>query len=303
MISELQRETRKQYAGSSDAAAICGIDPYRSAGDVYLEKTGQAEGFAGNTNTERGNLLEPVLLTWAEQKLGSPLSRDQMCVDASGLLCTNFDALIGGDASVEAKTATDAMEWGDEGTDQIPERHVVQAHHGFACRPSLRVCWVPVLLPGYRSLDFRMYRVDRNDELADAIAERCGHFMLHHVKLGIPPDDFKPSLEVLKRVRRKLNKVVPIADALVDRYIAAKAAAKQADDDAEEAQAAVIAALGDAEGGTFGDGRTLTYHSQLQVRLDTDRIRQEYPDIARECEKEVVFRVLRLPRAAKGKKS
>lgn len=300
MITAQQATARQQYAGSSDAAAIVGVDPYKSAADVFLEKTGQVTSFEGNEHTERGNLLEPVLLTWAERKLGKPLLRDRMHVDASGLLCANFDALDGAEASIEAKTATDAAEWGEEGSDEIPERHIVQAHMGFAVLPALRVCWVPVLLPGYRSLDFRLYRVERNAQLADAIAERCREFMEKHVRLGIPPDDFRPSLEVLKRIRREPNKTVELPDALVDRLIVAKAAVKQAEGDCEAAQAAVLTALGDAERGTFSAG-SLTYLPQTQKRIDSDRLRTEYPDVAQACEKAITFRVLRLPKGAKGK--
>lgn len=45
MITESERELRTRYIGSSDAAAVCGLNPYRSAYDCWLEKTHRVEPF------------------------------------------------------------------------------------------------------------------------------------------------------------------------------------------------------------------------------------------------------------------
>ena len=47
--------------GASEIASIAGMNPYSSAWDVWLMKTGQKEPFAGNTHTEWGHRLEPVI--------------------------------------------------------------------------------------------------------------------------------------------------------------------------------------------------------------------------------------------------
>jgi len=52
--------------GASEIAAACGIDPYRSPLQLWLEHTGQCEPFAGNEFTEWGLLVEPALLSWYE---------------------------------------------------------------------------------------------------------------------------------------------------------------------------------------------------------------------------------------------
>jgi putative phage-type endonuclease len=254
-----QRELRKRYIGSSDAAAVCGLDPYRSAFDVWLEKTGQADGFEGNENTERGNLLEPVVLAWAQDKIGQPFKRDVMMVAPDGLLVANLDGVgypkLSGDFIVEAKTSTSIDEWGEPGTDQVPERVTVQVHHQFAVAgPAYRLAYVPVLLPVFGRFDFRLYRVERSDELADVVAERGAAFMRDHVLRRVAPEGCLPSLEVLKRVRREPKSVVPVADELVDSFVALRAARLQAEKDEREAEKALLAALGTAEGGEFSRG-------------------------------------------------
>lgn len=56
--TESWHEYRKGGIGSSDIAAIMGLCPWRSAYDVWLEKTGRKEGFSGNEATRRGQALE-----------------------------------------------------------------------------------------------------------------------------------------------------------------------------------------------------------------------------------------------------
>lgn len=267
MITVEQRELRKKYIGSSDAPAILGVDPHRSAYDVWLEKTGQADGFEGNADTDRGNLLEPVLLAWAENKLSAALLRDQFIVHEDGVLAANCDGIqpkihvgplpppLTEPFVVEAKTGTNADEWGEPGSDEVPDRVLIQTHHQmYVAGPDYRVAWVPVLLPVFGRFDFRLYKVERNDELADVVAQRGVMFWREHVEPRIPPNGCLPSLEVLKRVRREPNKSVPVADELVDRLIVARADMKQAADEVEAAQVALLTALADAEGGTYSRG-------------------------------------------------
>lgn len=260
MITQEQRLARADKIGSSDAAAILGLDPYRSAADVYLEKTGQAAGFEGNDNTDRGELLEPAIIEYAMRELGwAHCGRDRMFTHASGLLVSNLDACAPDNGEIiEAKTTVDPTGWGQDGTDEVPERVLAQVHHQFVCVPSARVAWVPVLMPGFKKFDFRLYKVARNDELCAAVEQQGLDFMRNHVLPRVQPSDFRPSLEVLKRVRRTPSKIVPVADELVERYLAATAAKKTVCDDCEKAQSYLLAAMGDAEGATWSGG-SITY--------------------------------------------
>lgn len=260
-ITAEQRIARQKAIGSSDAATVMGLNPYQSIADLWLEKTGRATGFDGNAATDRGNLLEPVLVTYAELELGIPLERN-VTVHSNDypILVANLDALaVELPASVEAKSSTMNEDWGEDGTDEVPERVSIQVHHQMVCvGPHCRVAYVPVLLPGFRSFDFRMYRVERNDAIANGIIEACMTFWDKYVVTDTPPDDYRPSLEVLKRVRRVPNKIVEIPGDLVKDYEIASALAKSADKQKKDAQAALIAALGDAEAGTHSGGQ-VTY--------------------------------------------
>jgi hypothetical protein len=131
-------------------------------------------------------------------------------------------------------------------------------HHGFALT-GYRLAYVPVLLPVFNRFEFRMYRLERNDALADAVAEAGRRFYRDHVEADKQPADFRPPIEVLKRMRRVPNKTVPVSGELLDAWVTARAALKVATEEEEAFKAAVLAELGDAEAGDPGDGRLLTY--------------------------------------------
>lgn len=268
MITAEQRIARQSYVGSSDAPAICEVDPYRSAADVFLDKTGRVTEWAGNDATEAGALLERAVVDWFAREMNVELRRDVFMLAGDGLRCANLDARIAdAPAIVEAKTSgivgpADAG-FGDvlEGPNvELPERVLVQIHHQFhVAGPDFRVAWAPVLIGGK---GFRLYRVDRNDELADAVAERCRDFMLNHVRADVPPPDCRPSLDVLKRVKRTPNKTVEIDAELLGELLERKCARLAAEKAEKEAEAAVLAALGDAEAATWPGGSLTYYETQ-----------------------------------------
>ena len=255
MLTAEQAIERKKYLGSSEIAAVMGLDPFRSAGDIWLEKRGMLDRWEGNENTERGTLLEPVILDWAEGKLKKEFHRNVMKVHPSGVLCTNFDALVEDDSmglawsyieSVEAKSTVSDEEWGNEGTDEVPPRVILQCHMGFACLPTLRAAWVPVLMPGYRKFDFRLYRVERDEAIVEAVVSAGTNFM-QQVREGVQPDKFSASIEVLKRVRREPGKIVEVDNALVGQWAASRQARLGAEKVEAAAEAALIAAIGDGD--------------------------------------------------------
>ncbi len=263
MITAEQKQLRSCRIGSSDAPAVVGLDPNKSAADVWLEKTGQADGFEGNAACDRGNWMEPALLAFAHSRLPTKFVADRIFIHPSDLLCANLDAITEDETeAIEAKSTVIDDGWGEDGTDQVPERVMVQTIHQFVCVPTLQVIWVPMVIPkpignGMATFDWRLYRVDRDAELVEFVESAGINFMEKFVKPMIRPDEFKPSVEVLRRVRREPNKEVPIADELVDALIVAKAAKKQAIEEEEIAYAGLLESLGDAECGVYAGGKVL----------------------------------------------
>ena len=296
-ITPAQLEQRKKSIGSSDMPALMGVDAYKNAADVYHAKVGNVPDYLDdeevNEAAEAGNYLEPSVLAWASAQLGVKIRKNQRRV--KGYFAANLDALIvGRREALEAKTTGlynpmfFAEDWGDPGTDEVPPRVKVQAHHQMLCADLERV-WVPALINGKGLV---LYRLERSDYLIGEIEEVGIHFWEEHVLKRIPPEDVVPNLDTIKRLTRQPTKTVELDDRLFLAYLEAKEAAKLAAKDLDEKKAAVLDALGDAEMGESNVG-TLTYYEQTQNRVDTKLLKEKHPDIAAEVSKQVTFRVAR----------
>lgn len=306
-ITEIQRERRQRHIGSSDAAAILGIDPWKGAYEVWLEKTGKLEDAPlASEAADIGNMIEGALLDWASSEIGVPIVKNQRRVHPDLPFAANHDAIARTrPEGFEAKTtgiltphlARD--EWGEPGTDEVPERVIVQCHHQMIVS-DLNVVWVPALIGGRGRI---IYRVERNQDLCNAMTERLVTFWRECVEAGIPPDGDAPSLECLKRVRREPKTETAIPQDLLSRWLETKAIASAANDQEEQARAALLTALGDAEKGNTPIG-SVTYLEQSRRDIDRLKLREDFPEAATACERVTTYRVLRFkkPPASKGEK-
>ena len=180
---------RKNYLGGTDLAAIAGLNPYRTALDVYLDKT--SDDIADEVMNEApywGTVLEPLIAEEYEKRTGN-LVTDRNCFirhKEHNFIACNIDAWIGeNDYVLECKTAGfhKGKEWGDLGTDQIPESYLVQvAYYAAICNvPKVDIA---VLIGGQ---DFRIYTYNRNKELEDKLIKIGVNFWHNHIEKRIPP--------------------------------------------------------------------------------------------------------------------
>ena len=270
-ITEKQRANRRKYIGSSDMAAVLGRDPYATAYDVWLHKTGKLSDededafFTANPAALDGIRFEGGVILYAEDELGK-IRRNQRRLAPEIYLAANVDGLVMESGEpVEAKTA--GMRgplpagWGDEGTGIIPKPYIIQAHCHMIVTGK-QVCHVPAFLGGK---GFRLYRVERNQDLDDIIRERAIRFWERCVLADIPPADVAPSLDLMKRVIRVPKTVATIPIALHAAWEEAKAEFKVADKAKKSAQAMMIAAMGDADAATFDGGPgAITYYEETK---------------------------------------
>ena len=275
-ITDKQREQRTKRIGSSDMAAILGVDPYRNIYDVWLEKTDRVAGFGGNAATEAGTLLEDGTLQFAMKELGDGI-RNQFRSHPELPMGANIDLVLKGSSEpVDGKTSgllgPLPVGWGEPGTDEVPDHMIVQVHVHMMCLLPIRVdlSHVSALLGGK---GFRLYHIPRNPELCDVIAEKADHFWTKHVIADVPPPDVIPSLEVIKRARRTPGTVANIEESVVSKWQASAGLASQAVKSAKLDQAAVLAAMGDAEGAEYGDPeKMLTYFEQTRKGYTVDEL-------------------------------
>lgn len=266
MLTPEQIAKRRFSIGSSDAPSVCGVNPWRSAYDVWLEKTGRIEPFAGDEATRAGDLLEPAIIQYAIETLKPvQVNRGIELVSSDyDFLTATLDAEFVFDADdhciVEGKSAgicspLNFDAWGEPGSDEIPDYYSVQAQHQlFVAGAMYQFAAVPALIP---PRGFVMYYVPRDEELIAAIVQKEIEFW-DCVQRKTPPKG-APSMDALKRMRRQPNKTVPIDETIIMAWLDAKAKAAEAKQTKDEIEAALLASLGDAEAGAFGDGQLVTY--------------------------------------------
>lgn len=281
-ITQEQREQRKHFLGSSDMAAVLGVSPWKTGYDVWLEKTGRLVDVEVEENPamKAGNVFENGVLDAAEERYGH-LLRNHRAVCPGTHIAANIDAVVEADrVPVEAKTVglfwkTNEW-WGDEGTDQVPDRVLIQCHVHLLCLGNgAEVCHVPAFIGGR---GFVFFEVPKKEDLLKIIRERGERFWTEHVMANTPPKDSKASLEVVKRIRRQPESVANVDPALVDTWNDAKEAAKIADTAENDAKTAVLQALGEAEAGLCGELGAVIYFEQSRRAYEV---------------KETTFRVLR----------
>ena len=269
-ITPKQLEARKHHIGASDSPAIMGFDPFKSAADVFISKVYDTE---PNDNPSQaiqiGNRLEDSLTDWASDKLGikfrkniGRVSKEEPIFSAT----PDAQEFYGKPIGLEAKTsgitnpAFDSSEWGEEGTDHVPNKVIIQVQHQMFVA-ELEKVYVPALIGGRGML---IFEIDRNETIIAAIKEAGLAFWQNNVLLEHRPDDVTPKLEMLKSIYRDPTSSVelykPNQAVIVQQWLEAKTEFNAAKKIRDLAQADVINLLEDTEAGLFMDGSMLTYY-------------------------------------------
>jgi putative phage-type endonuclease len=296
MITARQKQLRNMGVGASECAAVLGLDPYRSAYDLYIFKSELHEESGERPESEAqaiGNLIEPTTAALAEQRLGCRLVKPTSTYKAAnGVMFANLDRQVEksvrGADNCELKSTGLTEGWGEEGTDQIPERTLIQVTAQMVCSDA-RVSHVARLL-GRWGFSFSMYRVEFNPRLAEVIEEGVLEFW-KCVEGGYAPKHSVPSLDVISHVRRTPGKVVDISPEVVANYRRAVATRKEAEVIEDESKAVLLAALGDAEVGQAGNVRA-SFRTIETTRFDATAFKAAHPEMHAQFVKSSGYRKL-----------
>jgi len=258
-ITAEQAERRRQFIGSSDAAAILGANPWATPRDVWLQKTGRVEETPESPAMALGRRLEGAIGDFVEEQQGVRLSRNIEVSLEGEPVGANIDAIDDAGVIWEIKTSglyggrTD--EWGDPNTDQVPTQYIVQVHHQMAALQvvegeRVEEARIAALLPRRGVVT---YRIPRNDDLVDVCVEKAREFWERYVVPDVEPDGATNlwALELRKRVE---GKRVDIPNETLERYLDAVAAKREAEKTMKAAKHALLEALGDAEYGVCDIG-------------------------------------------------
>lgn len=211
-LSPEQLALRKQGVGASEVAAILGLDPYRTALDVYLDKRGLLEPFPENRFTHWGKRLEAVLVEeYRDRHPDLLIAETGTRVGAEPWMLSTPDRLVieghGGhpvspevvraareENDVQVQTVKWGLEckcrgffasdqWGDEGSDEVPHSVAAQCHWGMLVTGFER--WDVVVLLGGN--DYREYTLRADPEIHASLVAAVRVFWHENVLAGVHP--------------------------------------------------------------------------------------------------------------------
>lgn len=286
----IPEEDRSTYLGSHDTAAVFGLHPYTKPINVYMNKLRLAGEQEQTELMEWGLRNQRAILGKFAETMRCELSPERFIRhnSLSWFGGTPDGLLIGKKAGVDAKNISwNRGEWGEPGSDQMPEYILMQCHH-FMTLLNYDAWYVAVLFGGNR---FAIYCVERDPEISDMIIEADGRFWKEHIEAETPPpDDGSESYrEYIMRKFPKDNGDIRVATLeelkLIEEYREKKALLESCKEGVEKIKNQLCGRLENAAG-IAGDFGKVTFKTVKGSELiDSKTLRAEMPDIAKKYTK------------------
>ena len=201
---------RKMGIGGSDAGAICGLNPYVSPMQVFLDKTSPVQETEDKEAMRQGRNLEQYVAERFMEATGLKVRKANYIFmhDEYSFMLANVDRFVVGEyAGLECKTvsAYNADKWKDG---KIPEYYQIQCHHYMLVTGATH-WYIAALILG---VGFVYYKIQRDEEIIRYLVEIESHFWKDYVMKQImpAPDGSKACEEVLKKYFPKANTGTPI---------------------------------------------------------------------------------------------
>lgn len=291
---------RQKGIGGSDVATILGLNKWKSAYQLWLEKTGQVE--LKETDSEQaywGNVLEEVVAREFQERTGKKVRRRNRVFEhpLHSFLRANIDRDVVGENSIlECKTANVFLgkEWDGE---EVPMSYLCQVQHymNVLNRDS---CYIAVLIGGQK---FIWKKVDRDQELIDAITERLVEFWESNVLKGIEPpiDGSEATSEFIKNryAEEGANEITLPSkfDELVESRRQLKETEKAIKTQIAKVENEIKSELG-KKNAVIGitPKYVISWKVQSRTGLDKNAIKEKYPEVANDPDiyKETSFKKL-----------
>jgi putative phage-type endonuclease len=287
-------QIRTQGIGGSDASIILGLNKFKSPFQLYMEKVENNLEQEDSEVMYWGRTLEEVIAKEFETRTGKKVRRVNQVLqhDTIDYMIANIDRkVVGEDAILECKTtsAYNYKEWLDN---EVPEAYIIQVQHYMAVTGDKKA-YVACLIGGNK---FVIKEVERDDELIDIIIKAEKTFWEEHVLKRIPPalDGSSAAEEYLKAKYPESDpsKIIDLGKADEDniiRLLDLKAREKELKEQITTLENAIKNELKDAEIGLVNKYQ-VTWKTVSSNRVDTDKLKSEYPDIYKNVIKTSVSR-------------
>ena len=295
---------RTKYLGGSDIGAIVGFSKYRTALDVWLEKTGRVVNTVDNLPVRFGSFAESFVASEYASQTGYALLHseegvahrtypfmvghiDRFVVDSSVESSFDAETLFNPDGScaashlLECKTASpfNQSDWGDLGTDEVPMSYLVQCLWYLAIT-NLERCDVAVL---FGNSDFRIYEVYRDKELEDLIITKAATFWNNYVQADTPPPaQCEADYQILfkKEVTGQAIEADLEICEMTQKLQLLNSEIKSKELEISQIKQTIMGQMGEAELLTYQGQLLATWKSPKQsYRFDSKRLEVEHPEL------------------------
>lgn len=308
------KDWRKGRLGASMVPAIMGMDPWRTPMDAALAVLDRVEDDAAGDAAVMGQYLERGVLQWGADRIGATIRTTNAWrvgdawdgTAAAKKVNATLDAIVqidGEDIILEAKTsglgspmgASD--DWGADGTDEVPDRVIIQTHMQMICS-GIKLAYVPALLGGRGMV---LYRIEYDADIAEAVRTAVVGFFEILGRGELPSGAVSPA--VVGRIKRAPGSAIVADEAMnhaIMRWDQCRALRLQAEKDEAAAKSAALTMLGENERALLLNGMVLDYAASSRRSLDQKSLRDAHPDIAEQFTKTSATRTARIRNARKG---
>ena len=283
---------RKRGIGGSDAGAVCGLNPYRTAMQVYEDKTTDIIEEIDNEAMRQGRELEDYVARRFTEATGKKVRRANFMYydeDHPFMIADVDRMVVGENAGLECKTASPylADKWKDG---KIPISYQIQCYH------YMSVCnadawYIAVVIYGR---EFKYYRIERDEEALLDLQRIEQNFWENHVlKKRLPkPDGSELADKVISGYFQKsMKETKPLTgfDEKLDRRQELELLLEEMTTEKKQIEQELKLYLGEAETAENENYR-VSWKSVSSQRIDEKRLREERPELYEQYRKTLNFR-------------
>lgn len=274
---------RKQGIGGSDAGAVCGLNPYRTAMQVYQDKTTEETEEIDSEAMRQGREFEEYVAKRFTEATGKKVRRaNAMFYDEERpFMLADVDRMVVGEnAGLECKTASPYMadKWKDG---KIPLSYQIQCYH------YMSVCnadawYIAVLIYGR---EFKYYRLERDEQVIDDLIRIEQDFWENHIqKRVVPsPDGSKTADSVIAEYFKKATtETVPLHgfDDKLKRRQELMEVMERMETEKRQIEQELKMYMGESEYAENGRYR-VSWKSVAANKLDAKKLKVEQPEVYR----------------------
>ncbi len=189
LIGDTAAETaldRTQFIGASEFGAVLGLDRYRSRIDVYNDKLGLTEAFAGNKHTQRGVRLEAIAAEYFTETTGRKVQRrNQAYVHPDyPFIVGHIDRkIVGEDGILEVKCPSRGAFYAMQ-KKGLPDSYIAQAHGYMGLSGYHKLTWLIFCADLW---DAAIFEIEFDEKIYQSSINAVRDFWFEHIVPRNPP--------------------------------------------------------------------------------------------------------------------